>query len=197
MAKARNAGHASAAASCASGPMARISSNTRAQGRQHLGPHHHRRQPRDVDAADERHAAHQTVLPEYALARGKIGNTTSFTTSSSRRRRASRRIAYDQLRLRADRLRGRLHRGGGLRDLRRRHVARGIQRRLLHHRADDQHHRTTSASRPQGSSYTAHKLPGREETEFVRSKDMWWRPDRGRASAPTARCTSATSTTRP
>src|SRR6185436_11976423 len=29
---------------------------------------------------------------------------------------------------------------------------------------------------PQGSSYTFHKLPGREETEFIRSKDMWWRP---------------------
>ncbi|MEO6753030.1 MAG: hypothetical protein ABIP85_14720, partial [Chthoniobacteraceae bacterium] len=29
---------------------------------------------------------------------------------------------------------------------------------------------------PQGTSYTFHKLPGREETEFVRSKDMWWRP---------------------
>ncbi|MEQ1854347.1 MAG: c-type cytochrome, partial [Chthoniobacteraceae bacterium] len=29
---------------------------------------------------------------------------------------------------------------------------------------------------PQGSSYTFHKLPGREETEFVRSRDMWWRP---------------------
>ncbi len=29
---------------------------------------------------------------------------------------------------------------------------------------------------PEGSSYTFHKLPGREETEFIRSKDMWWRP---------------------
>ncbi|MFN0127368.1 MAG: PVC-type heme-binding CxxCH protein [Verrucomicrobiales bacterium] len=29
---------------------------------------------------------------------------------------------------------------------------------------------------PQGASYTAKKLPGREETEFIRSKDMWWRP---------------------
>jgi putative membrane-bound dehydrogenase-like protein len=29
---------------------------------------------------------------------------------------------------------------------------------------------------PAGTSYTAKKLPGREETEFIRSKDMWWRP---------------------
>ncbi|MDB6155711.1 MAG: putative rane-bound dehydrogenase, partial [Chthoniobacteraceae bacterium] len=29
---------------------------------------------------------------------------------------------------------------------------------------------------PEGSSYTFHKLPGREQTEFIRSKDMWWRP---------------------
>jgi putative membrane-bound dehydrogenase-like protein len=29
---------------------------------------------------------------------------------------------------------------------------------------------------PQGSSYTWHKQTGREETEFVRSKDMWFRP---------------------
>src|SRR5207237_10194585 len=29
---------------------------------------------------------------------------------------------------------------------------------------------------PQGSSYTAHRLRVRQETEFVRSKDMWWRP---------------------
>lgn len=29
---------------------------------------------------------------------------------------------------------------------------------------------------PEGPSYTAKKLPGREETEFIRSKDMWWRP---------------------
>ena len=29
---------------------------------------------------------------------------------------------------------------------------------------------------PEGASYTAAKLPGREETEFIRSRDMWWRP---------------------
>ncbi len=28
----------------------------------------------------------------------------------------------------------------------------------------------------EGASYSANKLPGREETEFIRSKDMWWRP---------------------
>jgi putative membrane-bound dehydrogenase-like protein len=27
-----------------------------------------------------------------------------------------------------------------------------------------------------GSTYEGYKLPGREETEFIRSKDMWWRP---------------------
>ncbi len=30
--------------------------------------------------------------------------------------------------------------------------------------------------RPEASSFSASKLPGREETEFIRSKDMWWRP---------------------
>lgn len=35
------------------------------------------------------------------------------------------------------------------------------------------HHARLTAA---GSSYTASKLPGREETEFIRSKDMWWRP---------------------
>src|SRR5690606_37728709 len=29
---------------------------------------------------------------------------------------------------------------------------------------------------PRGVSSTYHKLPGREETEFIRSRDMWWRP---------------------
>lgn len=29
---------------------------------------------------------------------------------------------------------------------------------------------------PKGSSYTFSRLPGREETEFIRSTDMWWRP---------------------
>ena len=53
-------------------------------------------------------------------------------------------------------------------------MARGIQRRLLHHRADINiiHHARLT---PEGSA-TPHKLPGREETEFIRSKDMWWRP---------------------
>ncbi len=35
------------------------------------------------------------------------------------------------------------------------------------------HHTRLTA---EGASYSAKKLPGREETEFIRSKDMWWRP---------------------
>ena len=35
---------------------------------------------------------------------------------------------------------------------------------------------------PKGSSYAAAKLPGREQTEFIRSKDMWWRPIEVRVS---------------
>jgi len=36
---------------------------------------------------------------------------------------------------------------------------------------------------PKGVSYTGAKLPGREDTEFIRSKDMWWRPIEARVGA--------------
>jgi hypothetical protein len=41
------------------------------------------------------------------------------------------------------------------------------------------HHTRLTAD---GSSYKAARLPGREQTEFIRSRDMWWRPIEVRVS---------------
>ena len=68
-----------------------------------------------------------------------------------------------------------VHRGGGLRDLRRRRVAREVHYALLHHRADDQH-RPSAVREARRRDLHDRRRPGREETEFIRSSDMWFRP---------------------
>ena len=80
----------------------------------------------------------QTLLPESVLARGKTGDTTSYKIIT----KSGRSFPADDLGaagLPADRLGRLLHGGGGLRDLRWRHVASALVGQLLHRRADDQY----------------------------------------------------------
>jgi putative membrane-bound dehydrogenase-like protein len=115
-----------------------------------------------------------TVLPEYALARGKIGNTTSHKNVIGSQK-SFPAIAYDRLPyVQIDRV-GDFTAAAGC-------VIYDGGAWPAEYNGDYftteptiniiAHQRLT----PEGSSYTAHKLPGREETEFIRSKDMWWRP---------------------
>ena len=115
-----------------------------------------------------------TVLPEYALARGKIGNTTSHKNVIGSQK-SFPAIAYDRLPyVQIDRV-GDFTAAAGC-------VIYDGGAWPAEYNGDYftteptiniiAHQRLT----PEGSSYVAHKLPGREETEFIRSKDMWWRP---------------------
>ncbi len=116
----------------------------------------------------------EAVLPESALARGKIGNTrSSFNIIGSQRTYPAMtwdQAAYAQI----DRI-GDFTAGAGCA------VYDGgswpaeyngdyfVTEPTINIVA---HERLT----PKGISSSAAKLPGREETEFIRSKDMWWRP---------------------
>ena len=75
--------------------------------------------------------------------------------------------------LRADRSRGLLHGGGGLRDLRRRHVAGGVEPTAT----SPPSRRSTSSiirwSSRTASPYKAHKT---REAEFIGGRDKWFRP---------------------
>jgi putative membrane-bound dehydrogenase-like protein len=116
----------------------------------------------------------QVVLPEYALARGKIGNTTGFNTiigaQKSYPAMSWEQAAYVQI----DRV-GDFTAAAGC----------AIYDGGTWPAEYNGDYFTTEPTiniiahqrlTPKGSSYTAAKLPGREETEFVRSRDMWWRP---------------------
>ncbi len=116
----------------------------------------------------------EAVLPEYALARGKIGNTrSSFNIIGAQKTYPAmtwEQAAYAQI----DRI-GDFTAGAGCA------VYDGgtwpaeyngdyfVTEPTINIVA---HERLT----PKGISSSAAKLPGREETEFIRSKDMWWRP---------------------
>ena len=115
-----------------------------------------------------------TVLPEYVLARGKIGNTTSHKNVIGSQK-SYPAIAYDRLAyVQIDRV-GDFTAAAGC-------VIYDGGAWPAEYKGD---YFTTEPTiniiahqrlAPEGSSYIAHKIPGREETEFIRSKDMWWRP---------------------
>jgi len=114
------------------------------------------------------------VLPEYALARGKWGNTPSFNvvigSPKSHPLLSWEQLAYVQIDLVGSftATAGCVIYDGGSwpAEYNGDYFTTEPTINIIHHE------RLT----PKGSSYTGNKLPGRENTEFIRSKDMWWRP---------------------
>lgn len=116
----------------------------------------------------------QVVLPEYALARGKIGNTASFNTIIADRKSysaiAENRLPYVQI----DRVgdftaaAGCVIYDGGTwpAEYNGDYFTTEPTINIVHH----------ERLSPARSSFTAAKVQGREETEFIRSTDAWWRP---------------------
>jgi len=115
-----------------------------------------------------------TVLPEYALARGKVGNTTSFKVVEPSGKSFPLIKWEDLPYVQIDWVgsftasAGCVIYDGGAwpEEYNGDYFSTEPTINLIHH----------TRLTPDGSSYKAAKLPGREETEFVRSKDMWWRP---------------------
>jgi hypothetical protein len=54
-------------------------------------------------------------------------------------------------------------------------VAREVELRLLHHRAHAEH-RQPLHGRARWRHLQSNREPGREQTEFIRSKNLWFRP---------------------
>jgi putative membrane-bound dehydrogenase-like protein len=116
----------------------------------------------------------QTVLPEYALARGKVGNTASYHVVEKSGKTfpaiTSDRIPYLQIDWVGSFTAAAgcvIYDGGAWpNEYNGDYFTTEPTINLVHH----------ARLTPQGPSYTFHKLPGREETEFIRSKDLWWRP---------------------
>jgi putative membrane-bound dehydrogenase-like protein len=116
----------------------------------------------------------QTVLPEYALARGKMGNTTSYKvvepSPKSYPAMSWEQLAYVQIDWVGSFTAAAgcaIYDGGTWpEEYNGDYFTTEPTINVIHH----------TRLTPEGSSYKAAKLPGREETEFVRSKDMWWRP---------------------
>jgi uncharacterized protein len=116
----------------------------------------------------------QTMLPEYALARGKVDSTTSYHIvensgktfpAMSWEQQAYRQIDWvGSFTAAAGCV---IYDGGSWpAEYNGDYFTTEPTINIVHH----------TRLTPQSSSYTFHKLPGREETEFIRSKDMWWRP---------------------
>lgn len=116
----------------------------------------------------------QVVLPEYALARGKWGNTASFNvvigSPKSWPLLSWEQLAYVQIDLVGSFTATAgcaIYDGGSWpAEYNGDYFTTEPTINIIHHE------RLT----PKGSSYIGNKLPGREQTEFIRSKDMWWRP---------------------
>jgi uncharacterized protein len=116
----------------------------------------------------------QVVLPEYALARGKWGNTPSFNvvigSPKSHPLLSPEQLAYVQIDFVGSFTATAgcaIYDGGSWpAEYNGDYFTTEPTINIIHHE------RLT----PKGSSYTGNKLPGREDTEFIRSKDMWWRP---------------------
>ncbi len=115
-----------------------------------------------------------TVLPEYALARGKIGNTASFNNVIASPKTFPA-MSWDQQAYRQIDHVGDFTAAAGCviydggtwpTEYNGDYFVTEPTINIIHH----------SRLKPVGSSYSGYKLPGREETEFIRSKDMWWRP---------------------
>jgi putative membrane-bound dehydrogenase-like protein len=115
-----------------------------------------------------------TVLPEYALARGKVGNTASFKTVIGSPKSwpllTWEQMAYVQIDLVGSFTAAAgcvIYDGGSWpAEYNGDYFTTEPTINIVHHE------RIT----PEASSYTGNKLPGRENTEFIRSKDMWFRP---------------------
>jgi len=115
-----------------------------------------------------------TILPEYALARGKIGNTASFNNVIASPKTFPA-MSWDQQAYRQIDHVGDFTAAAGCviydggswpKEYNGDYFVTEPTINIVHH----------SRLKPVGSSYTGYKLPGREETEFIRSTDMWWRP---------------------
>jgi putative membrane-bound dehydrogenase-like protein len=115
-----------------------------------------------------------TLLPENTLARGKIGNTTSFNVVI-KSDKVYPAMAWEQLAYVQIDWVGSFTAAAGCAiydggtwpaNWNGAYFCTEPTVNIVHQRFLD----------PEGSSYTWHKQPGREETEFVRSKDMWFRP---------------------
>ncbi len=116
----------------------------------------------------------QTVLPEYALSRGKIGDTASYNVVE-KSGKTFPAMTWDQQAYRQIDWVGSFTAAAGCviydggswpTEYNGDYFTTEPTINIVHH----------ARLTPQGSSYTFNKLPGREETEFIRSKDMWWRP---------------------
>ncbi|MEA3210416.1 MAG: hypothetical protein QOE70_3473 [Chthoniobacter sp.] len=115
-----------------------------------------------------------TVLPESVLARGKIGNTTSFKVVEPSLKTfpamSWEQLAYVQIDWVGSFTAAAgcvIYDGGAWpEEYNGDYFCTEPTINIIHH----------ARLTPEGSSFTFHKLPGREETEFIRSKDMWWRP---------------------
>ncbi|MES2709132.1 MAG: PVC-type heme-binding CxxCH protein [Verrucomicrobiota bacterium] len=116
----------------------------------------------------------QVVVPEYALARGKVSNTPSFNVVIASPKTWPAMTADQLPYVQIDWVgsftatAGTVIYDGGSwpAEYNGDYFTTEPTINIIHHE------RLT----PKGSSYTGNKLPGREETEFVRSRDMWWRP---------------------
>ncbi len=116
----------------------------------------------------------QTVLPEYALARGKFGNTASYNVVE-KSGKTFPAMTWDQQAYRQIDWVGSFTAAAGCviydggtwpAEYNGDYFCTEPTINIVHH----------ARLTPLGSSFTFHKLPGREETEFIRSKDMWFRP---------------------
>ena len=115
-----------------------------------------------------------TLLPESTLARGKIGNTSSFKVVINSDKvypaMAWEQLAYVQIDMIGSFTAAAgcaIYDGGTWPAMwNGSYFCTEPTVNIVHQRFLD----------PEGSSYAWHKQPGREETEFVRSKDMWFRP---------------------
>ena len=116
----------------------------------------------------------QVVLPEYALARGKVGNTQSSSVIIGAQKSFPamtwEQMAYVQIDRVGDFTAGAgcaIYDGGSWpAEYNGDYFCTEPTINIIAHQ------RLT----PAGSTYSAKKLPGREKTEFIRSRDMWWRP---------------------
>jgi putative membrane-bound dehydrogenase-like protein len=115
-----------------------------------------------------------TILPEYALARGKVGKQASYKVVEPSKKTfpamSWEQMAYVQIDWVGSftAAAGTVVYDGGSwpSEYNGDYFTTEPTINIIHH----------ARLTPEGSSYTFHKLPGREETEFIRSKDMWWRP---------------------
>jgi putative membrane-bound dehydrogenase-like protein len=120
------------------------------------------------------HLLMETVLPEHTLAKGKLGNTPSFHVVEPSGKAFPlmtwEQLAYVQIDWVGSftAAAGAVIYDGGSwpADYDGDYFTTECTINVIHH---------TRLSR-QGSSFKTEKLPGREETEFARSRDMWWRP---------------------